>query len=778
SIEVTINAIPLANAGLDQSICANSSPITLSGSIGGSASSSYWKTTGTGTFNDSNLLNAIYTPSLADRTSGLTKLVLITNDPAGPCVAVKDTMQLTFRPNATANVGIDKSICSQDNIVLGVTTNINTGTGFWSSTGTGIFNNTSSLTPTYFPSETDITNGTVKIAFTNINLNDVCANVTDTMLLTINKPVEVTAGSDQTVCASATSIALLGTIGGSASSCSWLSTSSGTFINRFNDTTTYIPNALDRSRGFANLVLSTNDPIGPCPLKRDTVTITLSPVAVVNAGADQNICGNSPVNLNGSYNNVAVFARWTNTSSLLFNSYDSVYTYSPSESDLLAGKMTFILTSSDPIGPCPAAIDSVDIKFFKPVTTNAGPDQVLCATANSVNLQGSFGGGATSVLWVTTNGTGTFDDPTLLNTIYRPSASDLVAKNIQISITTDDPIGPCFAGFDDINIQFKDSLVSFESEIISSTCDSAIVQFNNKTVSQGNNYLWDFGDNDSSTSTNPIHVYKKVGIFNIKLKASSANGCLENINGQVIVNSIKPQADFSLNKTSQCLIDNGFDLSNISKGGTVSWITSILWDFGDSTNSSSTFPNTKKYSQPGNYNIKLTVQTSNGCFDTISKVITVNPGPVKPIITLSAGTILTATSGAFYQWFFNGTPINGANAKTLNTTGYGFYSVRVDSSNGCGTMSNDFELKYNSVNDYQNLVDLVNIYPNPTNGILNIESDQNLYFEIYDVSGKQIMAGNKVQKLQQINLIDLSSGIYFLKLFNDNEQFITKIIRN
>ncbi len=778
SVQIFINQIPLVDAGADQTVCSNISTVTLSGLIGGSATSSYWKTTGTGTFNDSNLLGAIYTPSVADKASGLTKLILITNDPAGPCVSVNDTLELIYRPFATANVGVDKTICAADNILLGVTTNVTGNTGFWSTTGNGGFSNNTSLTPTYFPSEADIAAGSIKIAYTNFDANDVCANVTDTLVLNINQPVQVTAGMDQTVCANATSIALTGTISGAASSCFWNTTGIGSFVNRLNDTATYIPSASDKSRGFVNLVLSTNDPVGPCPLKRDTVTIVLSPVAVVNAGPDQNICGNSPVNFFGSYNSVAVFAKWTNTSVPAFNSYDSIFTYNPTAADIANGQMTFILTSSDPVGPCPAVVDSVNVKFYQPVTTNAGADQVLCATANSIDLSGSFGGGAASILWVTTNGTGTFDDPTALNTVYRPSAADLAAKSIQISITTDDPIGPCFAGFDDIAVQFKDSLVSFATETVLATCDSTIVRFINTTTSLGNNYLWDFGDSETSSNANPIHAYKKVGIFDVKLKASSANGCLENVASQVIVNSIKPAAIFNVNKFTQCLIDNGFDFSNSSQGGTVSWITSVLWDFGDATTSTSTFPSTKRYAQAGDYRVQLSVLASNGCFDTISKVITINPGPKKPVITLTAGNTLKVTQGVYYQWFLNGTPISGANSDTYVTTGYGFYSVRVDSTNGCGTMSDDFELKYNSINERQNLINSVHIYPNPNNGIVNIDADQNLNFTVYDVSGKEILSGAKVQKIHQIDLMDYSSGIYFLKLYNDKDQFTTKIIRN
>ncbi|HRK82680.1 MAG TPA: SdrD B-like domain-containing protein, partial [Saprospiraceae bacterium] len=90
------------NAGPDQTICAIET-VTLAGVRGGSATSSTWTTNGTGTFNNANALNAIYTPSAADIAAGTVTLTLTTNDPAGPCPAVSDQMIVTIR--ATGSLG-------------------------------------------------------------------------------------------------------------------------------------------------------------------------------------------------------------------------------------------------------------------------------------------------------------------------------------------------------------------------------------------------------------------------------------------------------------------------------------------------------------------------------------------------------------------------------------------------------------------------------------------------------------------------------------------------
>src|SRR5207247_10875922 len=57
-------------------------------------------------------LNATYTPSAAEITAGTVTLTLTSNDPAGPCGVVSDTMVITINPVATVNAGADQTVCA------------------------------------------------------------------------------------------------------------------------------------------------------------------------------------------------------------------------------------------------------------------------------------------------------------------------------------------------------------------------------------------------------------------------------------------------------------------------------------------------------------------------------------------------------------------------------------------------------------------------------------------------------------------------------------------
>ncbi|HHB77752.1 MAG TPA: gliding motility-associated C-terminal domain-containing protein, partial [Saprospiraceae bacterium] len=86
------------DAGQDLNICLSDPQISLSGVLGGGATTATWSGgTGTYTPNDQDL-NAVYTPSQAELDAGSVTLTLITNDPdgSGPCVPATSQVIFTF----------------------------------------------------------------------------------------------------------------------------------------------------------------------------------------------------------------------------------------------------------------------------------------------------------------------------------------------------------------------------------------------------------------------------------------------------------------------------------------------------------------------------------------------------------------------------------------------------------------------------------------------------------------------------------------------------------
>jgi hypothetical protein len=86
-------------------------------------------------------------------------------------------------------------------------------------------------------------------------------------------------------------------------------------------------------------------------------------------------------------------------------------------------------------GSTPATVTDSDTSWYRGLETSveAGPDQTICENDGTVSLTGVNTGGPASYLW-TTSGTGTFTDSMALSTEYIPSASDISAGFVTISL--------------------------------------------------------------------------------------------------------------------------------------------------------------------------------------------------------------------------------------------------------------------------------------------------------------------------------------------------------
>lgn len=64
-------------------------------------------------------------------------------------------------------------------------------------------------------------------------------------------------------------------------------------------------------------------------------------------------------------------------------------------------------------------------------------------------------------------------------------------------------------------------------------------------------------------------------------------------------------------------------------------------------------------------------------------------------------------------------------------------------------------------------------YPNPTEGVINIQCENLVKVFIYDNLGKKI---KEFEPKSQIDLSDISKGIYIIKLISDNDIYMNKVV--
>ena len=75
-------------------------------------------------------------------------------------------------------------------------------------------------------------------------------------------------------------------------------------------------------------------------------------------------------------------------------------------------------------------------------------------------------------------------------------------------------------------------------------------------------------------------------------------------------------------------------------------------------------------------------------------------------------------------------------------------------------------------------LELINIYPNPTNSELNIYLNDLFSLEFYDISGKMLFYQNSLYKSFKLNTSNFNSGVYFIKIYSNKLVKTKKILIN
>jgi PKD repeat protein len=192
-------------------------------------------------------------------------------------------------------------------------------------------------------------------------------------------------------------------------------------------------------------------------------------------------------------------------------------------------------------------------------------------------------------------------------------------------------------------------------------------------------WSWNWGDATSlDTSKSPSHTYAASGTYKVILTITTANGCKDTISKTVVV---YPQSvpSFTINNRTQCLKNNSFTYTSTStiSSGTMTY----GWDYGNASTGSGS-PATKSYAAAGVYQVVLTTTSNNGCTDTVSKWIIVNPQATpsfsvntrKQCLTGNAFTFTNAStisSGTLtYSWNYG-----DGSAATTSTNGSRTYTA-------------------------------------------------------------------------------------------------------
>ncbi len=508
----------------------------------------------------------------------------------------------------------------------------------------------------------------------------------------------------------------------------------------------------------------------------NSIVVTVIPLPVaptISASGSTNICAGSSITLSGN-----VGGTWSNGSTNATIPVSQAGTYYVTNSNTCGIDTSNYITTT--IMPLPTTS-----------TITAGGSTTFCV-GNNVVLSGNVGGTWSNAstnpsITVTTSGTysvtntntcGSTTSNSIIVTVnplpVAPTISASGSTNICAgsSITLSGNVGGTWSnGATTATISVNQAGTYYvtnsntcgidTSNYISTTITplptpSTISAGGNTTFCAGNNVILNgnVGGTWSNASTNPSITVTTSGTYTV----TNTNACGTTTSNSIIVtvNPLPQPSTISIVGGGSPAICFG---QNITLGG----------NNGGTWNNTAVSP-TIQVSQQGDYYVINSNACGNSYSDTISVSVNALPTPfiVDSLYYLRIDSIIYNQ----YQWLLDGNIIAGANSFNYTPLSNGIYTLIVTNANGCNDTSNAINLVSVGLRETSN--NILNIFPNPTNDLLNINytlsTNSKTQIKIINSIGQIVKEISNQQTSGTYTLtVDtkpLSNGIYYIK-FSD-----------
>jgi gliding motility-associated-like protein len=357
----------------------------------------------------------------------------------------------------------------------------------------------------------------------------------------------------------------------------------------------------------------------------DPVNVTINPLPVSDAGTDLQICTGSSGSV-GSASAAGFAYQWLPATGLSSDIVSNP-TVTLTNLTLLPVSTTYTVTTINNTTGCQSS-DSVLVTVYPVATANAGSTQSVCS-GTSLILGGAIGGSASGGTWG--GGTGTYSpDNSTLNAVYTPSAAEYAAGTVTLTLTTNDPAGPCAFASSSVTFYFYPNPVVDFAVNDREGCPVHCVNFTDlSSISGGETIVswdWDFGDDSlNSNLQNPSHCYPLTALYDITLTVTSNHGCSsDSTQVQMIEVFATPEAEFTAVPNPASVLNPLVTLNNGSSSDVVYWD----YYFGDGEGTSPNTPSPEHMypsSGPGIYTATLIVHNADNCWDTVQHDIEIGP---------------------------------------------------------------------------------------------------------------------------------------------------------
>jgi hypothetical protein len=469
------------------------------------------------------------------------------------------------------------------------------------------------------------------------------------------------------------------------------------------------------------------------------VTVNPAPVAGISPTGPVSICSGFTTTLTGS--GVGKY-QWRNASGVLLPG-DTLSTYA------VAATGTYRVVVTNPVTGCNDTSAFVTVNVTPTPTVSITPVGTTSICADSIQrLKSIHTGTGISYQWynsgipisgatVDSFTANTSGDYTLRVSLGTCGNTSNIAKLIVNPLPT--------ANFSN-------------TDTTTAICLGKTLQLTANTIPLTSSYQWYFNGSPISGATSKIYNAALGGVYSVRVR--DANNCRIFSDTMTIINTLMNTPLVTPRDVNFC---EGTTIVLNSNAGP--YAVSYKWTRNGTLLPDTTVSITTALS--GDY--VVIAKDIFKCVATSEKAtINVYATVVKPIIT-KIGMTLTTGGYASYQWYRNGSAIPGANSRTYTLAFDGNYYVRVGSADGCINTSDIMNIvNLGVVNVSENNMD-VNIYPNPSQSIVNIDAPIEVDVQIKDIQGRKIF---ELKNAKQIDMSVYADGMYIFTVTNKDGAII------
>ncbi|NQU33336.1 MAG: T9SS type A sorting domain-containing protein [Bacteroidetes bacterium] len=211
----------------------------------------------------------------------------------------------------------------------------------------------------------------------------------------------------------------------------WTTSGSGTFSDPEIFTPLYVPSDDDMLEGSVELTFTG---FGPIETVEDKVIFSFALSPNIDVGENSIICSSESFLLADAnavnYNTLS----WTTLGDGTFDNENAINpVYTPGITDIENGVTSLILTAMGSEA-CGEIVDQLELTINTAPVANAGIDADICPML-TYTIEDALVLNYEQILW-TTNGDGSFDDPTTIQPTYTPGNIDITTKEVTLTLTT------------------------------------------------------------------------------------------------------------------------------------------------------------------------------------------------------------------------------------------------------------------------------------------------------------------------------------------------------